>query len=82
MDNEENVLTGHHSSWRLRALRMQWFGLVLLFLSAGLAALTDFLEQDGGVAMLVGFAVAGVLALVVARVILLSPAGRLRARHS
>ncbi|MFV3371697.1 hypothetical protein ACNFH5_26295 [Pseudomonas sp. NY15435] len=82
MGHEKTLLPEHRSSWRLRALRMQWFGLVLLFLAAGLAALTDFLEQDGGVAILAGFAVAGVLALVVARVILLSPAGRMRARHS
>lgn len=63
----------HPGSWRLRALRMQWFGLVLLFLAAALAALTDFLQQDGGVVTIIAFAVVGVLALVVARVILLRP---------
>ncbi|MCE4070659.1 MULTISPECIES: hypothetical protein [Pseudomonas] len=73
MDNESKFLTSHRSSWRLRALRMQWFGLVLLFLAAALAALTDFLQQDGGVAIIIAFAVVGVLALVVARVILLRP---------
>ncbi|QJP09603.1 hypothetical protein [Pseudomonas multiresinivorans] len=82
MGTEKTFLTEHPSSWRLRALRMQWFGVVLLFLAAALAALTDFLQQDGGVATIIAFAVAGLLALVVARVILLSPAGRMRARHS
>ena len=82
MGNEKAFMTEHRSSWRLRALRLQWFGLVLLFLAAGLAALTDSLEQDGGVAILVAFAVVGVLALAVARVMLLSPTGRMRARHS
>lgn len=73
MANEENFLSNRRTSWRLRAQRIQWFGLVLLFLAVGLAALTDFLEQDGGVAILIAFAVVGVLALVVARVILMKP---------
>lgn len=73
MGNESNFLGGQRTSWRLRAQRIQWFGLVLLFLAAGLAALTDFLERDGGLGTLIAFAVVGVLALVVARVILLKP---------
>ncbi|WP_425317786.1 hypothetical protein [Pseudomonas nitroreducens] len=73
MGNQKTILSQHPGSWRLRALRMQWFGLVLLFLAAALAALTDFLQQDGGVAIIIAFAVIGVLALVVARVILLRP---------
>lgn len=81
MGTETSLLADHPHSWRLRALRMQWFGLVLLVLAAGLAALTDFLQQGGGVATIVAFAVAGLLALVVARVILLSPAGKMRVRH-
>jgi len=81
MGNEGSFLNHHRSSWRVRALRMQWFGVVLLFLAAGLAALTDFLEQGGSTATILAFAVLGLLALVVARVILLSPAGRPHARH-
>ncbi|MGC4011409.1 MAG: hypothetical protein QM805_21835 [Pseudomonas sp.] len=81
MDNEGSILNHHRSSWHLRALRMQWFGLVLLFLAAALAALTDFLDQGGGVAILIAFALVGLLALLLARLILLSPAGRLRPRH-
>ncbi|MDH1010698.1 hypothetical protein N5J43_08545 [Pseudomonas nicosulfuronedens] len=81
MDNESNFLSHQRSSWHLRALRMQWFGVVLLFLAAALAALTDFLDQGGGVSILIVFAVVGLLALLVARLILLSPAGRLRTRH-
>ena len=73
MGNQKTILSQHPGSWRLRALRVQGFGLVLLFLAAALAALTDFLQQDGGVAIIIAFAVIGVLALVVARVILLRP---------
>lgn len=72
MGNQKTVLSQHPGSWRLRALRIQWFGLVLLFLAAALAALTDFLQQDGGVATIIAFAVVGLLALVVARVILMT----------
>ncbi|MCP1626794.1 hypothetical protein [Pseudomonas nitroreducens] len=70
MNNVGNSLGGHPTSWHLRAQRLQWFGLVLLFLAVGLAALTDFLQREGGVAIISAFAVVGVLALVVARVIL------------
>ncbi|PJI47250.1 MAG: hypothetical protein CTR55_20065 [Pseudomonas sp.] len=73
MSDNDNILAAHRSSWHLRAQRMQWFGLVLLFLATGLAALTDFLQREGGVATIVAFAVVGVLALVVARVILMRP---------
>jgi hypothetical protein len=73
MSNDGPVLSVHRTSWHLRAQRLQWIGLVLLFLAVGLAALTDFLQRDGGAATIVGFAVVGVLALVVARVILMRP---------
>ncbi len=70
MNDKGTILTAPRASWHLRAQRLQWFGLVLLFLAVGLAALTDFLQRDGGVATLAAFAIVGVLALVVARVIL------------
>ncbi|MBD9678077.1 hypothetical protein IB274_15290 [Pseudomonas sp. PDM18] len=73
MGKDENTTSAHRASLYLRAERIQWFGLVLLFLAVGLAALTDFLQRDGGVATIVAFAVVGALALVVARLILLRP---------
>ncbi len=73
MRNDGPVLSVHRASWHLRAQRLQWIGLVLLFLAVGLAALTDVQQRDGGAATIVGFAVAGALALVVARVILMRP---------
>jgi uncharacterized membrane-anchored protein len=73
MSDDENSLAVNRASWHLRAQRMQWFGLVLLFLAVGLAALTDFLQREGGVVTIVAFAVVGGLAVAVARLILMRP---------
>lgn len=71
MSEKGNLSATHGATWNLRAQRLQWFGLVLLFLAVGLAALTDFLQREGGVATLAAFAGVGALALVVARVMLM-----------
>ncbi|MEP9319851.1 hypothetical protein ABKS89_22110 [Pseudomonas sp. LABIM340] len=63
------------SPWKRRAGQLQWFGLVLLCLAVGLAALTDLASQREGVVTIAICFVLGLMALVLARVILMRPAG-------
>lgn len=76
MNNEESERILQQSPWRRRAQQMQWFGLVMLCLAVGLAALTDLVGQRDGLLLIAIFFLPGVLALVLARVILIRPAGK------
>lgn len=58
------------SPWLRRAEMMQWFGLVMFVLAIGLAALTDFMARREGSVTIVLFMVLGLLAMLVARLIL------------
>ncbi|QRY78005.1 hypothetical protein JVX91_20735 [Pseudomonas sp. PDNC002] len=85
-DEVENLQEVRQSPWFRRAQLMQWFGLVMLVLAVGLAALTDLTDRQSGIFVIAVCGMLGLMSLVPARFILtvylMSPARRAKGRQS
>lgn len=84
-DEVDNLDLVRQSPWFRRARMMQWFGLVMIVLAIGLAALTSIMDEQAGIFVIAVCGMLGLMSLVPARFILtvylMSPEQKARRRQ-